>query len=47
MELVQVVKTGKYGQLSALDAPPANAHRDGGNRSQPDPVLGTRIEPPG
>jgi hypothetical protein len=44
MEVVQVVKTGKSGQLSALDAPPAIAHRDGGNRSRPNPVRGTRTE---
>jgi hypothetical protein len=47
MECVQVVKTGKCGHLSALDAPPANALHDGGNRSQPDPVRGTQIESPG
>jgi hypothetical protein len=47
MEVVKVVKTGKSGQLSALDAPPANAQHDGGNRSQPGPIRGTRIEAPG
>jgi hypothetical protein len=47
MEVVQVVKTGKYGHRSALDTPPANAHPEGGNRSRADPVGGTRIEAPG
>ena len=42
MEFVQVVKTGKCGHLSALDALPANAHHDGGNQSTPDPVRGTQ-----
>jgi hypothetical protein len=42
MEFVEVVKTGKCGHLSALDALPANAHHDGGNQSTPDPVRGTQ-----
>jgi hypothetical protein len=47
VEGVQVVKTGKSGHRSALDAPLAKARHDGGIRFKPDPVRGTRIKAPG